>query len=268
MTDCDLIADAVAEGRVLTEGQRRHVTSCRACELLTADDAALASMVRADAATADTDAMPAALRAAVEGASSPVRSFSAWRRAVRVMGPALAFAMAAIVWRPRADLAHRPMAWVVVGVAALASLVALGAWTSLSRGARGLGASVASRAAVLVAIVLGSLAALSSLHDAVEGSRVVEGSAAVTALAHCAFRGVTAAALAAVLVGPALRRTAVTAPTLTGALGGAVAGLAGALTLHVMCPVAGLAHALVGHGTPVVLGAVLGALVGRRFVAV
>lgn len=268
MTDCDLIADAVAEGRALTERQRLHVSSCRACELLTADDAALAAMVRADAATHDRDAMPEALRAAVEGASSPVRAFSAWRRAARVMWPALAFATTAIVWRPRADLAHRPMAWVLVGLAALASLLALGAWTSLSRGARGLGASVTSRAMALVAIVAGSLAALSSLHDAVEGSHVVEGNDAVTALAHCAFRGVTAGVLAAALAGPALRRTAVTAPTLTGALGGAVAGLAGALTLHVMCPVAGVAHALVGHGAPVVLGAVLGALAGRRFVAV
>jgi hypothetical protein len=41
---------------------------------------------------------------------------------------------------------------------------------------------------------------------------------------------------------------------------GAIAGLAGAVGVHAHCPLAAMAHVLVAHGLPIVLGAAVGAV--------
>ncbi|MDB4931633.1 MAG: Negative regulator of sigma, partial [Myxococcaceae bacterium] len=52
-----------------------------------------------------------------------------------------------------------------------------------------------------------------------------------------------------------------------GAVAGLAAGLVGALAQHLQCPVMDLDHTLLAHAVPVALGALLGALAGRRWLA-
>jgi hypothetical protein len=66
------------------------------------------------------------------------------------------------------------------------------------------------------------------------------------------------------LIGAALylRRSFTTAPAWRGATVGAICGLAGAVGIHAHCPLSTMGHVLIGHGLPIALGALLGALWG------
>jgi hypothetical protein len=61
-----------------------------------------------------------------------------------------------------------------------------------------------------------------------------------------------------------LEHAFVTAPGWRGAAVGALAGLAGAIGLHAHCAVPVFGHLLFGHAPVIVVGAVVGAVVGRR----
>jgi hypothetical protein len=61
----------------------------------------------------------------------------------------------------------------------------------------------------------------------------------------------------------ALERAFVSSPGWRGAAVGALAGLAGAIGLHAHCDVPVFGHLLFGHAPVIVVGAVVGALVGR-----
>ncbi|MBK8258956.1 MAG: DUF1109 family protein [Polyangiaceae bacterium] len=59
-----------------------------------------------------------------------------------------------------------------------------------------------------------------------------------------------------------LRHALLNAPGLRGALIGAACGLAGAISIHAHCPIVTASHVVVGHGLPVVVFAVVGAIFG------
>jgi hypothetical protein len=60
----------------------------------------------------------------------------------------------------------------------------------------------------------------------------------------------------------AFRRSFTSAAAWRGAAVGAVCGLAGSIGIHSHCPTGGTLHALIGHGVPIVAGAILGGILG------
>jgi hypothetical protein len=78
----------------------------------------------------------------------------------------------------------------------------------------------------------------------------------------CIRRGTPVAALAGLLLWPALRRYAVLTPVMTGAAAGLLAGLAGESALQIYCPNLNVRHILVAHLGVSVLGIVTGLFIG------
>ncbi len=270
MSACDALEDAVAEGVALDDAQRAHAATCERCRALTATDDALASMINVSAAEplgAD-EALPAALRAALAADAAPVRPFSFARRfAVPVIVTSL-LALGALLFMPRADLWHRAMAPFAAGALTLFALTIVGVVGLLHRGPRGIGVPVARRAGYLLAAFALAEVAVAAASDAVEGSVVLRGADVLHGIVHCASFGVGVSIFAGVGLFAVARRTAVTAPSIAGAVAGAVAGLTGTLVLHVACPIASLTHAMIAHVAPVLVGALVGAVAGRRALAV
>ena len=64
--------------------------------------------------------------------------------------------------------------------------------------------------------------------------------------------------------GVGLDRAFISAPGWRGATVGALAGLAGAIGLHAHCGVPVFGHLLFGHAPVILVGALIGALLGRR----
>jgi hypothetical protein len=62
----------------------------------------------------------------------------------------------------------------------------------------------------------------------------------------------------------AFRRAFVAASTLRSAVLGVACGALAASTMSIVCPHEGALHVLLGHGTMMVVGGILGALVGRH----
>jgi hypothetical protein len=85
------------------------------------------------------------------------------------------------------------------------------------------------------------------------------GVAPCLAISHLAALGPLAAA--ALL----LRRSLLSASASRGAAVGALAGLAGTVGVHAHCPVGALDHLLAAHGPAIAVGALAGAIFGRRW---
>ncbi len=270
MSVCDALEDAVAEGIALDAAQRAHAATCERCRSLTAADEALARVVNVlDAeAPAAREELPAALRAALEADASPVRPYSSAGRVALPASVTALLALGALLLLPRADLPHRAMAPFAAGALTLFALALVGAVGLLHRGSSGIGVPVARRAGYLLAAFALAEVAVAAASDAVEGSVVLRGADVLRGLLHCASFGVGVSVLAGVGLFAAARRTAVTAPSLAGAVAGAAAGLTGTLVLHLACPIASLSHAMIAHVAPVVFGALFGALLGRRVLAI
>lgn len=266
MSDCNAVADALSEGRPLDDAMRAHTSGCARCNALTATDDALAAML--NEAAPEEGPMPAALRALIASESTPVAPFSTWRRAVGPLAVAGLVVAAGLVFKPRADLAHQPRAAFATSALVLGVLIAAGVVASLHRGARGLGVPLGERAFYMLGAVALAEVSVAQGAGAVEGSVVLAPGEVGRGLAHCASLGTAIALLVGVALFAVARRTAVTAPAAAGAVAGAAAGLVGTLTLHVICPIATLEHAMIGHVFPALAGAALGALVGRRALSV
>ncbi|MFO0647897.1 MAG: NrsF family protein [Polyangiales bacterium] len=270
MSVCDALEDAVAEGVALSDAQRAHAAACERCRALTATDDALARVVNTSAVEprGEGDALPPALRAALEADAAPVRPYSFARR---VAVPALVtslLALGALRYLPRADLAHRAVAPFAVGALTLFALALVGAVGLLYRGARGLGVSVARRAGYLVAAFALAELAVAAAADPVEGSVVLRDADVLRGIVHCASYGVAVSLVAGAGLFAVARRTVIAAPAVAGAVAGAAAGITGTLVLHVACPIASLTHAMIAHVAPVLVGALVGGLAGRRVLEV
>lgn len=262
MSLCDQVEDAVAEGRSLSDEMRSHCRVCERCGSLTTADDAL-SLVVNPSGEANASELPAALREAMreEPRATP---FSFARRAAVPVIFAVVIVALAFAFKPRSDLAHRAIAPYALGVVALFALVFGGVTAALHRGARGIGLTVAQRSAFLAVAAVVSELAVAASSSPVEGAVVLRGASVLSGLAHCASWGslVGAAAGAALLI--VARRTVVSGAMAAGAAAGAAAGLTGTLALHVVCPVVTLPHTMIAHVAPALLGAIVGALLGRR----
>lgn len=229
------------------------------------DEELLARLVAPVGARVDP---PAALRDQIARGLAPVRPRRAWRRA---LGPvALAATAVVALWSlaPRADLAHQPAERMAGAMATWALGMTSGLAMLLARGRFGVGLSAQSRGLWLVAAVLvfEGVAAWSTV--AVEGSVIPRGLRALRLGVECALTGSFHALLVAAALVYAARRTSIASPASAGLVAGAAAGFAGVLAQQVMCPIAAHSHTMLAHAAPVLLGAVGGGLVARRWLSV
>lgn len=266
MSDCDAVARALSAGQPLDVAMRSHASACARCNARSTTDDALGALVNGDEVR--EGAMPDALRSLIASESSPVAPFSTRRRAALPLAVASAIAAAGLALKPRADLLQQPRASFVVSALVIAALVAAGVVAAIHRGARGLGVRVGARALYVVGALALAEASVAQASRAVEGSVVLAPADVVWGLVHCASIGSALALAVGVALFGVARRTAITAPSVAGAVAGAAAGLAGTLTLHLICPIATLEHAMIGHVLPALAGAVAGALLGRRVLSV
>jgi hypothetical protein len=199
--------------------------------------------------------MSARIRELVARDMAPQRGPSPLARiAAGSVAAAIAVGIGAMMGR---DLARAPANVLAVVMATLAAIVV----------ATGLGVA-RKRPAPLAARV--TLALLPPLAFAaivlVSGWASPSGMAlGADALGACLTRGAMLAALPLVVAVVAWRRTDPFTPRLTGAMLGGWAGLAGAVGVTLGCPSSDVWHIAIAHGGAVVGGALIGAVVARRF---
>jgi hypothetical protein len=252
---CDDVTRALAAGEPLAGPLATHARACPAC-------AALARLPLAGAR--GEERMPDALRAAIEADGGAVAPFSAWRAAAAPSALAVLLVAVTLARAPRRDLAGQVGPRFALALLSVASLAALGVAAVVHRGARGLGPTTAQRAAYAAFALPVFAAVMLATTRAAPGSIVPAGDEVLGAFVHCAIIGSVFAVFTGAALLASARRTSPVAPSLAGAVAGLAAGLSGALFLHVACPVALASHGVFAHGAPAVVGAALGALLGRR----
>lgn len=255
MSACDDVTRSLVEGQRLTDPLRDHVRTCPAC-------AAMVQVSAAPAARGD-EALPDALRAALDADGGAVTPFSPWR--VALIPAAVTVSLAALALaHPRGDLAGQPRAPFAVAALSLVALVVAGVTSVVHRGARGLGLTASQRAAYAALALPLFAAVIAATTRAAPGSVIPADGDTFHAFAHCAAFGSVAATLSLAALLAAARRSSPVAPALVGAVAGVASGFVGALLLHIACPVATISHGVFAHGAPALVAGVLGALVGRR----
>lgn len=259
MSDCRAVTEALSEGRGLDAAARAHVAGCTACRALGRVDAALRAEGRAEAPP-----MGAALRAALDELK-PVEALSVNRQLLPLLLAAMFAATGGLVIHPRPDLAQQPFGRMALGVVTTFGGASLAWFAAASGGAWGLGWPASRRWSLAGALVTLAAAVTAAVTVAVEGSVQSQGRALALAL-KCGVEGSLLAGALGVLL---FRRMAgqSLAPTSAGALAGLGAGCAGALAQHLMCAVMEPTHTLTAHLAPLLGGALLGALLGRRWLA-
>ena len=265
MSACNQLVDSLAEGRALDASLQAHAAACEGCRAMVAADQTLATLAGSEPPT--EEALPPALRDALQRDARPVAPFSPWRRALPVGALVVAIAALVLAVMPRADLAHQAPSRLGLGLAAALSGLALSLTLLLHGGRSGLGLPTRARWIVVALSLAGFEAVNAAVTVPVEGSVHLEGAAAWQARMGCALHGGLFAALIGVAVFHGARRSAVVSPMAAGAAAGLAAGFAGALSQHLQCPVMDLDHTLVAHVAPMVSGVLLGALAGRRWLA-
>ncbi len=261
MTDCADLTDALGASRPVSAALRDHARECPGCGALLLLDEHLRHAAEHTRAMEPSPMLQAVMAAPVP----PTTHFSACRRAWLPVGVSLGVALVVLRVRPRMDLVGQQSSmgfWSSAGV--LWALAGAGVFVVLLRGRSGVGLPAAVRwAFVLCATVVFEALAVWTTHPVI-GSVVGRTADGVFSHPGCALEGtVVAATVLAVLLGVS-RRTAPSAPVSAGVAAGVAAGLSGVLTLQCVCPVAVPLHVAVVHGTVLVVGAVLGAMVGRR----
>jgi hypothetical protein len=240
---------------------REHLNQCEPCRQVVDFDQSLDQSELAHVLTLEPSQELKALVASTQGPT--VRS-SCWRRAV-LPTSITALAAAAVLPILRVDFHSQP-GWFAYGVAAMwAGMFALGLVTVLAPGRWGLGIPPWLR----MAYVAGSIAVFETVAwtatRPTSYSLIRVGVDAWWSHLACALAGTAVAALIGVLMVRAARRTAAVSPTTAGSAAGTAAGFAAALCGHLECAFANASHIALAHLVPVALGAIVGALVGRRW---
>lgn len=263
MNPCDDVADALSEDRELTAAQAEHTRSCAQCKALVDIDASLEHAVN----TPRDDEPPAALKAAIAADNAPVSPFVWWRRALVPLGAVGALAALALVLIPRRDLTAQPFMFFGTAAIVVVALACVGFIAVLHRGARGVGVPAPLRAVYALATLVTFVLVTVVTTRAVEGSVVLEGDALIRSMWTCGTFGLVSSTPVGVALFVVARRSAPVSPALVGAVAGVATGMAAALIQHLACPVAVVSHALVAHSAPALIGAAVGALLGRRLLA-
>jgi hypothetical protein len=207
----------------------------------------------------------ARVMAAVRASPVAVRAVGVRRRAWLVTA-AFTFSAGVLVAIGRPGLRGRPLAYVLALTSAGVLVAGAATWASVARGRSMLGRTVRWRmaAATLTPMLL---FAASLAFGTLWQQPVVDGSGAGAHLSCVA--GTAAFALGPLAAFLATRRASdPVAPRLTGAAIAAAAGAWGALGIELHCRYTSPLHVFLGHVLPVALLALLGVVVGARFLAI
>jgi hypothetical protein len=195
-------------------------------------------------------------------AASPTRSATRRRRAA-ALGVSLAWlATHLAVYGIRTDFQQLPLAYVAAQVALPFAFGAASLLVAAAPGRLGLGFGIGIIASLAL---LGPLsfwlfaAALHPPHDAVRGNAFWLGSLV------CLDITLAWAAAPLLFAALALRRAFPTGAAWRSALVGSALGLLSGAAINLHCPNVDPAHLLAGHGVPVVVAALVGALVVTRW---
>lgn len=240
---------------------RAHADACAGCRAVLSFDRTMSNDLAAPTPLAPSAELAALMRAPV----APSRGFSLARRLAAPVVATVAAVSCFAVCAPRPDLAAQPKGIFVGAFALMVAVWCAAVALALARGRAGVGVRGALQgAAVAAAIATFTVTAL-GMTLPVEGSLPDNG---LPGMWHCGTFSVIVGAALGVVMFRAARRSAVVSPAATGALLGVASGLGGALVLHWICGVASPLHVLLGHGVALAVGAGVGALLGRRVVAV
>ena len=212
--------------------------------------------------------LPADLRARVLSAAqaSPAPARAAVQRGTLVTLLVGVAALLVVFAVGGADLKTRPPAFVAMTAGGWALIAAAATWAGVARGGKMLGRSAAIL--VLAALVIGP----SFMAWMLLGTTMWPGTLGYDAPLRAHL--VCLAFVCAMAIGPFLalavmrRASDPVHPRATGAALGAVAGAWAGVMGDLHCPVSDAIHVGIGHVLPVVLFAIVGALVGRRVLGI
>lgn len=265
MKDCEKVVDALIEAVAPDAALQEHIARCPGCRAIVAADRAIGAItVPIDA---DDEALPTTLRDALQRDARPVKALNPWKRAAPGVAVAIVIAVAVLALQPRGDLAQQTATRLGLGLGAAIAGLVVALVLLLHGGRRGLGLPTRERAAFMVLACVGFAVITAIITVPVEGSVHLGGAAAVAARLGCTLLGTLCAMISGAVVFLGARRTAVVSPVTAGGVAGLAAGFVGALVQHLHCPVMDLDHTLVAHVAPLALGALVGALAGRRWLA-
>lgn len=257
-TACDRTIDLLAEGVALDAEANNHVRECASCRALAGeDDALLASM--ADAGPAP--AMSAALASVAAAPVAPVRLRAPAVRAIAALAPAAVVAGVVVMVAIRRDFST--LSWMArwAPVLSLATLGVLGIIGAIYRGKDNLGSSNTTRIALAVTTV-GVFEALSLTI----GERPLWGGEASHHI-ECALWGSAVPWALVPLTMLSLRGMAPVRPGLAGAAVGASVAAFTSVIQHFTCASPSLFHTAFSHGMSFIVCSVVGAWLGRRWLA-
>lgn len=208
--------------------------------------------------------LQARVRAAIDAAPEPPRIRIGTRLSIGIAIAVMAAVGVALRMRP--DAPSISSSWFFSTVAAALLLAILAVALATLPGKRGLGAPVVWLAVVVAltpalyaAITMivpmhpqGAVGSFASFVDVVKGSW------------RCFVMSIGVGGLSGLGLAWSMRRAVPTAPRLRGAALGAAAGAWSGLALHIHCPMFDRGHIMIGHFLPILLFAIVGALVGPR----
>jgi len=165
----------------------------------------------------------------------------------------------------RADLPALPLVRYLVGGLAWCAVVGLGVRIALAPAPGQVLPSLSIARLAAAFLPLGAaIAAVLLLVEAPSHAVQLEGPAALAKIVHCLSLGLGTAIVPLGWTVLRSRSRLLVGTAWTGAVLGVGAGALGALVLHVVCPVGGALHLVVGHVGSLVAGALLGAVVASR----
>lgn len=255
---CDRTLDLLAEGAALDDSARAHIAHCSSCAAMAGDDDAIESLL---APAAAAPAMSATLAAVAAQPVAPSRLRSPAVRALAAIAPAVTVVTAVVAVAIRRDFSSLSWASRWMPVAALAALALTGVSVASARGRDGLGTTHATRLAIAAATVLAfELLSLTLGVEPFWGGAIEHHFA-------CALSGLALPLVLVPLTMFALRRTDAVRPSFAGAsIGGAVAAIV-AIIQHLECAAPSRIHTAISHGFSFASAMLLGAWLGRRWLA-
>lgn len=173
----------------------------------------------------------------------------------------------AVAMRVRPNLAALPIDTLLLSTGGILAVVAAALICAASPGKRGLGAPVATLAAVAIgaAPLYACLAAASPAHPA---GADLDATGGLDALVHgglpCFVIALVVGGVSLIALAYALRHAVPAAPVARGAALGAASGALSGLALQLHCPSFTRMHILLAHAAPIVILALLGAVLAPR----
>jgi hypothetical protein len=256
---CDRVLDKLSEGQDLDSADNSHVSECAQCRALTGEDAELEQLFSSHGYSAPK--MSEALAAMAAQPVRPAAMRSPVVRALVAVAPGFALLVTIVLVAIRRDFSS--LSWLArwAPVLSLLSLSVVGVGLASARGRDNLGPSHNVRLGIAVATV-----AVFELLSIALGTGPWWGGEASHHIA-CAVSATALPSALTPLTLLALRRTDPVRPALSGAAVGAAVAAITAVIQHLECASPSMSHVAFTHGVSFVVGASLGAWLGRRWLS-